>query len=164
MCYLVHTLCKLLTLHGIDLLDHSEMLGREGGDTLELYFHSLLTNGIADGEDAGIEYTDDITCISLVDDLTLGSHHLLRLGEAERLCALYVIIILAALKLTRADTHKRNSVAVSLVHVRLDFEYERGEAFIKRIYNVALCDSGQGGGSHFKEMLKERLDTEVVKR
>ena len=141
---LVHTLGKLLTLHGVNLLYHSKMLGSEGGNTLESDLLSLLANGVADREDARIEYTDNIACVGLVNNLTLGCHHLLRLRETEGLVALHMVVILATLKLTRANTHKCNTVTVCLVHIRLDLEYEGREILVKRIYSIALCHSGKG--------------------
>ena len=47
--------------------------------------------GVADGEDAGVEHADDIPGIGLLDDLALGGHELLGAGEAELFLALDVV-------------------------------------------------------------------------
>ena len=67
----------------------------------------------------------------------------------------------AGLELAGHDTHKRDTVAVCLIHVCLDLEDKRGEIVVKR--TDFSCDrlSRQRGGCHLQEMLQESLDTEV---
>ena len=44
---LVHTFGKLFTLHGVNLLNHGEMLGSKGGNTFKFDLFSLFANGIS---------------------------------------------------------------------------------------------------------------------
>mgnify|MGYP003308742409 CR=1 FL=1 len=57
-------------------------------------------------------------------DGRLKLSQLLGLCQTQGLVALYVEVFLFALELAAADAHKCNSVAVSLVHVSLNFEYK----------------------------------------
>ena len=51
-----------------------------------------------------------------------------------------------------------------LIHIRLDLEYKRAEALFEGIYKLLTRNSRQGRGRHLKEMLKERLNAEIVER
>ena len=53
---------------------------------------------------------------------------------------------------------------MSLIHIRLNFEYECGELLIERIDYLLACNSRQGRHGHFKEAFEERLNAEVVQR
>ena len=55
------------------------MLGREGWNAAVAELFARHADGVANGEDTGVEYADDIAGIRLVHDLTLGCHQLLRL-------------------------------------------------------------------------------------
>ena len=70
------------------------------------------------------------------------------LGETEGFIALNVVVIFTALELTGANSHKGNSIAVGLIHIRLNFENKGGEIIIEGIDYIALCHSGKGRGSH----------------
>ena len=68
---LVDSLDKLLSLHGIDLTHSCKMLRCESRDSFIMQTSlSRLYRCISDGEDTRIKYTDDISGISLVYDLT----------------------------------------------------------------------------------------------
>ena len=75
-----------------------------------------------------------------------------------------MIIFAVALKLAGADAHKRQPVAVGLVHVRLNFEDERREIWIKRVDLTAVGHTRQGRRRHAEELLEERLHAEVRQR
>ena len=64
-------------------------------------------------------------------------------------------------ELAAAYAHERDTVAVSLVHVSLDLEYERGELRVERVNYSIRSAAGQWGSGHFKEVLKERLNAEI---
>ena len=74
---LVYTLCQLLCLHRVGILDVLEHLGRETWKSLEME-HFALGKGIADLEVAGIGQTDDVTRISLLDGTLALCHELCR--------------------------------------------------------------------------------------
>ena len=131
---LLHSLLELLTLHGVYLLDYGKMLGSKRRNALKLYLQRRVRYSISYGEDTRVKYTDDIACVSLVDDLSFLCHHLLGLGELYHLTCSCMEIFLASLKLTRADSHKRNSVAVSLIHICLYFENKGGKMLVEGIY------------------------------
>ena len=122
---LIHALDELLALHRVHLLDRREMLRRERWDPLVGDLHFWRAYRVPDRKDARIEHADDVAGISLVHDLALLRHELLRLGKLDVLSLLHVIIFRAALEFARTDAHKGEPVAVRLVHVRLNFEYKR---------------------------------------
>ena len=100
------------------------MLGLERRDAGEAELLAGCRDRVADREDTGIEYTDDVARVGLVDDLALGGHHRLRLREAHLAAGLDVEILGVALELARADAHEGKAVAVGLVHIGLDLEDE----------------------------------------
>ena len=104
------------------------MLRREGRDTLKLELLVGRTERITDGENTRIENADDISGISLVNDLTApAAISLLRLGQTDLLAALDMVYFHAGLKFTGADAHECDTVTVRLIHIRLDLKYEGGE-------------------------------------
>ena len=103
------------------------MLGLERRDAGEAELFAGHRDRVADREDTGIEYTDDVARVGLVDDLALGGHHRLRLGKAHLAPGLHVEILAVALELARADAHEGEAVAVGLVHVGLNLEDEGRE-------------------------------------
>ena len=138
------------------------MLRREGWDALEADVHVFLADGVADGEDAGIEDADDVTGVGLVDDGAVLGHELLGLGKPEGLARLDMEILFIPLKAARADAHEGDAVAVGLVHVGLDFEDEGGEALVHGIDDIVLGNARQGRHGHFQEGLQKRLHAEVI--
>ena len=70
---LIHTLCQLLELHRVGILDVAEELGRERGDTRKL---KLLTLGerIANLERSRVVQTHDVTRVGKVDNRLLLGH------------------------------------------------------------------------------------------
>ena len=57
------------------------MLRCEGWDTLVLKLAARHGNGVTDGENSRIKYTDHISGVCLGDDLTILRHDLLWLGK-----------------------------------------------------------------------------------
>ena len=103
------------------------MLGLERRDAGEAELFAGHRDRVADREDTGIKHADDVARVGLVDDLALGGHHRLRLGKAHLAPRLDVEILRVALEPARADAHERQTIAVGLVHVGLNFENKGGE-------------------------------------
>ncbi len=59
------------------------------------------------------------------------------------------------------DAQEGHAVAVRLVHVRLDLEYECREAFVKRGDGFAVCDTRERGRRQFQKTLEERFHAEI---
>ena len=124
------------------------MLRCKGRDTLELELLVGRTERVTDGENTRIENADDISGISLVNDLTALSHQLLRLGQTDLLTALNMVYFHSCLKLTGTDAHESDTVTVCLVHVCLDLKYERGEIFPERVDHACRCLSRKRRSRH----------------
>ena len=124
------------------------MLRRKGRDTLKLELLVGRTERVTDGENTRIENADDISGISLLNDLTALSHQLLRLGQTDFLTALNMVYFHSCLKLTGADAHESDTVTVCLVHVCLDLKYERGEIFPERVDHACRCLSRKRRSRH----------------
>ena len=136
---LLHSLDKLLALHGINLRNPREVFGGKCRNTLISKGRFCSGDGIANGENARVKQADDIARIGFIHNFTLGSHHLRRLRQLDFLAALHMQHVHAALKFTGANTCKRNAVAVGFIHVRLNFENKGGEVRAGR-----LNESGAG--------------------
>ena len=109
------------------------MLRRKGRDTLELELLVGRTERVTDGENTRIENADDISSISLINDLTALSHQLLRLGQSDLFTALNMVDFHSGLELTGTDAHESDTVTVRLIHIRLDLKYEGGEILSERV-------------------------------
>ena len=109
------------------------MLRSEGRDTLKLELLIGRTERVTDGENTRIKNADDISGISLVNDLTALSHQLLRLGQTDLLTALNMVDFHSGLELTGTDAHECDTVTVRLIHIRLDLKYEGGEILSERV-------------------------------
>ena len=118
------------------------MLRSESRDTLKLELLVGRTERVTDGENTRIENADDISGISLVNDLTALSHQLLRLGQTDLLAALDMVYFHSGLKFTGTDAHESDTVTVRLIHIRLDLKYEGGEIRSERI-DHAVCRSSR---------------------
>ena len=152
---------ELLSLHGIHLTHACEMLRCKSRDTLILNLVSCHADRISDGENARIEKSDNISCISLFHDLTILRHHLLRLGQTDLLAALNVVYLHTGLELAGYNTHERDTVTVRLVHICLDFKDKRGKIIGKRTDFSCDSPSRQWRSSHLQEMLQKGLYTKV---
>ena len=152
---------ELLPLHGIDLPHPGEVLRCEGRDTLKAELLVGKLQGVADGEDARIKDTDDVSGIGLVHDLPLICHHLGGLGKLHLPAALNVVHLHARIELTGADAHEGHTVAMPGIHVGLDLEDEGREALLHRIHDALIGLPGQGRQCHPQEVLQEGLHTEV---
>ena len=161
---LADTGLELLALHRVLALKGGEVLGRERRDALKADLFVLGADRIADGVDAGVEHADDVSGVGLVDDLALLGHHLLRLRELDGLSALHVVVFLVALKLARADAHERDAVAVRLVHVRLDLEYEGGEMVVRRLDRHAIGKARKRRRCEIEKARQKLLHAEVHQR
>ena len=109
------------------------MLRLEGGNARVAELLPRHGDGVADGENAGVEHADDVPGVGLVHNLPLRRHHLLGLGEAHFLAGLDVEVLRVPLEAAGADAHKGQTVPVGLVHVGLNFEDEGGEVRGKRV-------------------------------
>ena len=124
------------------------MLRCKGRDTLELELLVGRTERVTDGENTRIENADDISGISLVNDLTALSHQLLRLGQTDLLAALNMVYFHSCLKLTGTDAHESDTVTVRLIHIRLDLKYEGGEIRSERIDHTVCRSSRKRRSRH----------------
>ena len=161
---LLGALDELLALHRVARADAGEMLRREGRDAAEAELLPRRADGVSDGENAGVEHADDVARVGLVHDLALRGHELLRLRQAHFLVALNVIILRVALEFTRADAHERQTVAVGLVHIRLDLKDEGGEVGAERVNDAAVGLACQRARRHAQKLLQKRLDAEIRER
>jgi len=139
-----NALDELLSLHGVLLLNTAEEFRSEGWNTLKLYLFAAAYC-VADGEDARVKDTDDIAGVGFLDYLAALSHHLLWLRELDLSVLLNVVDLHALLELAAANSHKGDSVAVSLVHVGLDLKYKGGEVVAEGVNNAVLSVSGKWG-------------------
>ena len=124
------------------------MLWSEGRNTLKFKLGIGSTQGVSDGENTRIKYTDDISCVCLFHDLTVLSHQLLRLGQTNLLAALDMVHLHTRFKFTRNDTHKCNTVSVGFIHISLDLKYKSREIFLKWIDHTRSGLSWQRRGRH----------------
>ena len=70
----------------------------------------------------------------------------------------------ACVKFAGDNTHKRNPIAVILVHIRLNLEYKGRKILLKRINHSLIRRSCKRCISHLKKMLQEGLHTKVCQR
>ena len=124
------------------------MLRSEGRDTLKLELLVGRTERVTDGENTRIENADDISGISLVNDLTALSHQLLRLGQTDLLAALDMVDFHSGLELTGTDAHESDTVTVRLIHIRLNLKYEGGEIRSERIDHTVCRSSRKRRSRH----------------
>ena len=158
---LLRALDELLALHGVLRADAGEMLRRERRDARKAELFARRGDGVADGEDAGIEHADDIPGVGLVDDLALLRHELLGLRQAQLAAALHMEHLCLALVLAGADAQEGEAVAVGLVHICLNLEDEGGEVRAEGVDHAAVGRARQGRRRHLQEGLEERLHAEV---
>ena len=65
-------------------------------------------------------------------------------------------------KFTGTDAHKRDPVAMRLIHIRLDLKHKSGKVFFRhRIDLTVIGHTRERRCSHFQEMLQESLHSEV---
>ena len=162
--YLLNALYKLLALKAVLLLYNGEMLGGEGRNTLKSDMLFKRAYRIAYCVNTGVENADYVARIRLVNYLAFLRHHLLRLRQPHGLSRLNVVVIRPAFKFARAYAEKGNSVAVVLIHIRLNFRGERRKIIVKRVNRLAVRHTRQGGCGHFKEVLQKRLNPEIGER
>ena len=68
------------------------------------------------------------------------------------------------LEFTGADPHKCNTVAVVLVHIRLNFEHKGRKALVKGIHHTIGGLAGQWGRRHLQEVFEEGFHAKVGQR
>ena len=100
LCNLVDTLDKLLSLHSINLSYSCKMFWCKCRDTLKCKFLVRFADSITDREYSRIKYTDNISCICLIYNMSLLCHHLLWLAESNLLATLNMIGFHSGFKLT----------------------------------------------------------------
>ena len=163
---LLHPLDKLLALHCIDLGHPGEMLGREGRDAGKPHLVLLVAQRIPDREDARVEQADDVAGVGLGHNRAVVGHQARAGRKLDVFALLHMERLHAALKLARADSQKRDAVAVVLVHVGLDFEDKAGKILARRRHG--LSGVGVGAGQRRRgqpqELFQERLNAKVGQR
>lgn len=80
---LLDALEELLTLHGVLWLNLGKVLRREYRNRVEQEFLVGADESIADSEVARIENTDDVACESVLNDVSVLCHELLRLCQGD---------------------------------------------------------------------------------
>ena len=160
LCDLLRSLDELLSFHGVLGRNPHEVLRLKRGDTGIPELLPRHGDGIADGEQTGVEHADDIASVCLLHDLALRGHHGLGLTEPQFFAGLDVVILRVPLELAGADSHEGQPVPVGLVHVGLNFEYERGEIRGEHIYLALIADAGQRRCGHTEKFLQKRLHAE----
>ena len=128
-----NTFDELFSFHGIQLTHSCKMLRCESRDSFKRKFFLCGGQGISNRKNTRIKYTDNISGIRFLHDLTLLCHQLLRLGKFQLLIPLYMENFHARLELSGTDTHECDSVSVCLVHIRLDFKHKCTEILRERI-------------------------------
>jgi len=124
------------------------MLRRKGRNSFVLNLPARHTKGISDGENTRIKDADDIACVSLVHNLPVLRHDLLRLGQTLLSAALHMVNLHAGGKLAGTDTDKRDTVPVCLVHICLDLEYKSRKLLFHGINQTHVCLTGQRRSGH----------------
>ena len=158
---LVDTLLQLLGLHGVSVLDVLEHLGREGGQSAEMY-DLTLGQRVTYLEGAVVGQTHDVARPSLIDGgLALG-HELRGRGEAQGLVVADMQIGRIAHELAGAHLAEGYTAAVVGVDVGRYLEDEPRELLLVGIYKPFLGLSGSGRRCYLDEAIQEFLHTEVV--
>ena len=93
--------------------------------------------------------------------MTLLCHHLLRLGKTLLTVSLHMVNFHTGIKFSGTDSHKCNTVTVSLVHICLDLKYKSRKILFDRIDHADICRSRKRRSCHLQEMLQENLHSEV---
>src|SRR5262249_9811964 len=123
-----------------------------------------LADRVADREKPGVDDTNHVARVRLLDDLALlteqpeGSSQT-DLPSQTRMPNLHVPPECAG-----ADAQKRDAVAVTWVHVRLDLEDETGKRRGIRFDERQIRTSGRGRRRVIDEGIEKELDAEVGQR
>ena len=157
-------LCYPLSTEGVHGADALEVLGGKGGDGVKPELLARGAQGVANGENTGVEHADDVTGVGLLDDLSLSGHELLGTGQAQLFASLQVVDFLLRVKPPGHHPHKGDAVPVGLVHVGLDLKHKGGEVLVKAVDDRIARLSGKGSGGHTQEFLQKGLHTEVGQR
>ena len=160
LCDLLRSLDELLSFHGVLGRHPHKVLRLKRGDTGIPELLPRHGDGIADGEQAGIEHADDVAGVGFLHDLALRGHHGLGLAETQLFAALDMVIFRVPLKLAGADPHEGQPVPVGLIHVGLNLKHKGGEIRGKHIHLALIADAGQRCGGHPQEFLQKRLHAE----
>ena len=139
------------------------MLRRKSGNSLIAELLLRHTQGIPDRKDSRVKHAYNIPGIGLLQYLPLACHNLLRLRETHDLISLHMLYLHAGLVFPGTDSHKGNSVPVSLIHIRLYFKHKCGKIILRRHYQSAVSPPGKRCCGHFKEMLQKKLHAEIGK-
>ena len=160
---LVDTLCQLLELERVGILDVTELFGCEGGNACEFKFFAF-GKGVADLEVARIVQADNVARIGEVDHRFLLGHEGGRRGELELLAAADVQVVLVAFEHTGTDLQEGDSVAVVRVHVGVDLEDESGHLLLLGFDQTGLGRSRSGRRGDAEETFEQLTHAEVVDR
>ena len=71
-----------------------------------------------------------------------------------------MIDFLGRIELTGADPHKRDTIVMCLVHVRLNLEHKTGEWFCDWVNQTCIRHTWKWTLCHLQEMLQKCLHTE----
>ena len=140
------------------------MLGCKGWYALKCKFMFRRADRIAYRENARVEYTDDVARVCLVDYLALLRHDLLRLRKTHFLISLNVQNFHIFVEFTRANAHESYPIAVSLVHICLNFENKCRKIGRKWVDNAVVRHSGQRRRGHFEKFLQKWFNTKICQR
>ncbi len=122
----------------------------------------FLRESIADLNRAVIMNADDIARICLFDIRAVLRHKNCGIGERHFLADTVMNNAHAALKLSRADPHKSNTVAVRRIHVGLDFKNKAGKIIFIGVNISCRCRAGERRRSDFHESVEKFLNAEIV--
>ncbi len=161
LCNLCHAFYKLLAFHGIFWGNTGKVFRRKGGNAAETELFIGGTQGVANGKDAWVKDTDDVTRIGMVDNFPLLRHQLLWRHQFHLASALHMHNFHATVKFTGANAQKCNTVAVGLVHICLDFKDKSGEMGIHRVNFTDVRFARQRCRSHAQKFLQEWFYAEV---
>lgn len=105
-----------------------------------------------------------ITGICLVYDVLVRCHEGDWRAEAEVLLEAHMVVVLAAFKLARHDTHKGDTVAVLRVEVGVDLKDEAGHLGLLWLYKALVTLAALWGGSDVYEGIEHLLYAEAIDR
>ena len=112
----------------------------------------------------GLTKPDHVAGVRLLDRLPVLTEEAVRAGEADRPPQARVEDLHVLLEAPGADPQERHPVAVSRVHVRLDFEDEAGEIGIVRRHEAPIAGTRTGRRQQLGQGIEEGADAEVRQR
>ncbi len=141
--------------------DAAEMLRRKMGDARKLQ-RFFLREGIAHFDGAVIVDPDDVSRVGRFDIGPVLRHENRGVGQGNLLVDAVMKHAHAPLELARADSHKRDAVAVRRIHVGLDFKNKSGKILFARINLPRGRGTGNGRRSDFHKGVEQFPDAEII--